>query len=272
MPYSVIIPTMGRDTLDSAINSVLAQKLPAQEIIVVAGRSPVISERNRSRVRLIESFKQSPSVWTAAHNRNIGIQAVGSKVKYVAFLDDDDLWIPDKMSVQINFLERNENHVSISSAIYKLRKYFYYRRPLKILTDNQDILYAHYGKRRIFPTPFYTPTPGIVVEAEIARELPFDETLPGFEDTWWLHQLQKNGSRIHQHREALVVVNANPIRSISRDTLNKNISWAKKLSEVDLALAENYLSGICLRNAILGRRWNEVRTYFDAQKLMRSYL
>lgn len=268
MSYSVIIPTMGRDTLDAAINSVLNQTYPATEIIVVAGRAPVISEKNLAKVKVIENFKVNNGVWTAAHNRNIGV--LHSTTDFVAFLDDDDLWKMNKMQVQLDFLLKNPEFVSLSSATYRVRKWYAYKRPLKVLKDNQKVLEAHYGKKRFFPTPYYTPTPGIVVPYSLARNTPFDESLPGFEDTWWLHQIQTKGWSIFQHKDALVTVNANPVRSISRDTLLKNVAWAIKLSEVERKLAINYLAGICLRNAIIGRRWREVRSYLHSEDLLEN--
>ena len=267
MSYTVVIPTMGRNTLDSAIKSVLNQTLPAAEIIVVAGREPTISEDNLSKVKLIKNFQTNNEIWTAAHNRNVGIQASSSD--FIAFLDDDDLWTSNKMQFQMNFLLKNPGYVSLSSAMYSVRKWIFYKRPIKVLRANQDVLEAHYGKKRFFPTPYYTPTPGIVVSAKIMNHIRFDEMLPGFEDTWWLHEIQVAGYQIFQHKQQLVIVNANPIRSISRDTLDKNIAWATKLAGVDQRLAVNYLKGICLRNALIGRRWKDLKSYYQALDVLR---
>ena len=258
---------MGRNTLDAAIKSVLNQTLPAAEIIIVAGREPTISEDNLSKVKLIKNFQKSNEIWTAAHNRNVGILASSSD--FVAFLDDDDLWTSNKMQIQMDFLLKNPGYVSLSSAIYSVRKWIFYKRPIKVLKANQDVLEAHYGKKRFFPTPYYTPTPGIVVPAKMVNLIRFDEMLPGFEDTWWLHEIQVAGFQIFQHKQALVIVNANPIRSISRDSLDKNIAWATKLAGVDQRLALNYLKGICLRNALIGRRWKDFKSYSKALDVLR---
>ena len=254
---------MGRSTLNAAIISVLNQTLPATEIIVVAGAVPVISRDNLRRVKLIENYKESNGVWTAAHNRNVGILA--STTKYIAFLDDDDLWKKNKMQVQLDFLAKNPGFISLASATYSVRKWFSYKRPIKTIEKNQKVLEVHYGRRRFLPIPYYIPTPGIVVPTEIAKRILFDESLLGFEDTWWLHQIQVAGWSVFQHKQALITVNANPVRSISRDSLVKNIAWAKKLSDVDRSLAKNYLSGICLRNALIGRRWSDLKFYYKSE-------
>ena len=255
---------MGRDTLDAAIESVLCQSLPASEIIVVAGAPPKISNRNLSKVKLIKNFENDNGIWTAAHNRNVGV--CRSNSDYVAFLDDDDLWNKNKMSIQIEFLLENPNCISISSANYKVGSRIQYKRPLKRLKNNQNVLTAIYGKKRYLPIPFYSPTPGIVVPTEIIKAIPFDESLLGFEDTWWLHMVQQNGHKIEQLRQSLITVNAAPVRSISRDTLKKNIAWAKKIAEYDSSLAVNYFQGVCVRNAIIGRQWKDVKYYFNPIK------
>lgn len=255
---------MGRDTLDAAIESVLCQSLSASEIIVVAGAPPNISSKYLSKVKLIKNFENDKGIWTAAHNRNVGVSQSNSD--YIAFLDDDDLWNKNKMSIQIEFLLANPDFISISSANYKVRPWIQYKRPLKRLKDNQTVLTAIYGKKRYLPIPFYTPTPGIVVPTKIIKEIPFDESLLGFEDTWWLHMVQQKGHKIHQLRKSLITVNATPVRSISRDTLKKNVAWAKKIAEYDLSLAINYFQGVCVRNAIIGRQWHDLKFYLNPIK------
>ena len=146
---------MGRNTLDAAIESVLCQSLSASEIIVVAGAPPNISDKYLSKVKLIKNFENDKGTWTAAHNRNIGIMA--SESDFVAFLDDDDLWKSNKMQFQIDFLLKNPGYVSLSSAKYIVRKWFFYKRPIKVLRVSQDVLKAHYGKRRFLPTPAAIP-------------------------------------------------------------------------------------------------------------------
>jgi hypothetical protein len=175
-------------------------------------------------------------------------------------------YFKNKMKVQMEFLLDNPNYISISSANYKIKPWIQYKRPLKCIKNNQNVLTSIYGKRRFFPIPFYVPTPGIVVPTEIIKAIPFDESLLGFEDTWWLHMVQQNGHKIHQLRQSLITINATPVRSISRDTLKKNIAWAKKIAEYDVSLAVNYFQGVCIRNAIIGRQWNDVKYYLNPVK------
>jgi glycosyltransferase involved in cell wall biosynthesis len=95
---SVVIPTYNRpDMLREAIASVRAQTLADYEIIVVCNGS---SPQDLARYRAI------PDIALIVTNRkgiglalNIGIQA--ARGEWVAFLDDDDLWEPNKLEVQL---------------------------------------------------------------------------------------------------------------------------------------------------------------------------
>lgn len=102
MNISVIIPTYNRaHTLEQAIQSVLDQTYPAQEIIVVDDASidatPEILEKYSSRVKIIRNERNSG----VSFARNAGIQiALGD---WIAFLDSDDSWSPEKLERQKHF-------------------------------------------------------------------------------------------------------------------------------------------------------------------------
>jgi glycosyltransferase involved in cell wall biosynthesis len=94
VPVSVIIPAHNAEsTIARAIESVLAQSLPASEIIVIDdGSSDRTAEiAGRYAVRVESRPNGGP-----ASARNIGIRA--AKHAWIAFLDADDTWLPDKVS------------------------------------------------------------------------------------------------------------------------------------------------------------------------------
>lgn len=98
---SVVVPTYNREgTIVRSVNSVLGQTYRNLECIVVDDGSQdntkgVISRMNDNRVRYIRLEKNSgPSV-----ARNIGIRE--SRGNYLAFNDSDDLWLPDKLEMQM---------------------------------------------------------------------------------------------------------------------------------------------------------------------------
>ncbi|MCC5947028.1 MAG: glycosyltransferase family 2 protein [Nitriliruptoraceae bacterium] len=101
--YSVIVPTFGRpEYLGEAIESVLAQTLGDFEVIVVddASPGPVTLPVADPRVRLIRAEENGGP----GAARNLGVQhALGQRL---AFLDDDDLWLPRRLELARAGLER----------------------------------------------------------------------------------------------------------------------------------------------------------------------
>ncbi len=102
---SVIIPTYNRASLISqAIDSVLAQTFKDYEIIVIddgsTDNTQEIRKKFDGRINTICQANQG-----IAQTRNQGIrQAQGS---YIAFLDSDDFWTPEKLQEQVKVLDQN---------------------------------------------------------------------------------------------------------------------------------------------------------------------
>jgi glycosyltransferase involved in cell wall biosynthesis len=102
---SVVIPTYNRATeLERALKSVQAQTLTRWEVLIVDNNSAdntdeVVSNFNDSRMKL---FKIHNSGVIAA-SRNMGIQKASGE--YIAFLDSDDWWKPEKLRLSIEALK-----------------------------------------------------------------------------------------------------------------------------------------------------------------------
>ena len=98
---SVIMPAYNREAfLAEAIESVLAQTYRPIEIIVVDDGSTDQSAdiaRSYEEVRYIYQTNQGPAV---ARNRGLAI----AQGEFISFLDPDDLWLPNKLAVQVEHL------------------------------------------------------------------------------------------------------------------------------------------------------------------------
>jgi len=108
---SVVIPTHNRpELLKRAIKSVLNQTYQDFEIIVVddgdVSVEDVVKSFSNSRVKYIK-HKIPHQGGSAA--RNTGIKA--SKGEYIAFLDDDDEWLPKKLEIQMKKFEKTGEDV-----------------------------------------------------------------------------------------------------------------------------------------------------------------
>jgi glycosyltransferase involved in cell wall biosynthesis len=108
---SVVMPVYNRfDLLKYAVESVLTQSLPVSEVILVDDGSldgtsellPKYIEENpawRERVRYFHQENQGPNV-----ARNTAI--AHAKGEWLAFNDNDDLWLPQKLEWQFRALDR----------------------------------------------------------------------------------------------------------------------------------------------------------------------
>ncbi|MBX9449112.1 MAG: glycosyltransferase family 2 protein [Taibaiella sp.] len=105
MNYSVIIPAYNAAAVISrAIDSCLSQTLPPLEIIIVDdGSTDVTSE-------VLQKYSSSPPVVVIHHEQNQGVSAArntgwnAAQGEWVAFLDSDDEWHPQKMEICAPFL------------------------------------------------------------------------------------------------------------------------------------------------------------------------
>ncbi len=111
---SVIVPTWNRPRqVETAIKSILAQTLQNFEIIVINDAGEDVRERVErldSRVRYISHSANSG----LAATRNTGVKA--ARGKYIAYLDDDDIYLPHHLATLVTALEKNDAKVAYSIA------------------------------------------------------------------------------------------------------------------------------------------------------------
>ena len=106
---SVIIPTYNRGPfLKKAIESVLSQSHQEIELVIVDSCSddttPAILEGFRNRLTVLQVARGNP-----AAARNLGIRS--TRYPLIAFLDSDDWWHRDKLSLQIRAMDENRSYL-----------------------------------------------------------------------------------------------------------------------------------------------------------------
>ena len=103
---SVVIPSYnGEKFICQTIDSVFAQTFKDFEVLVIddgsTDKTKEVLSKYGDSIRYL--YKQNGGVSSA---RNYGIEQ--AKGKYIAFLDADDLWMPEKLEKQVSLLEKNE--------------------------------------------------------------------------------------------------------------------------------------------------------------------
>jgi len=215
---SVIIPTYGRENLlRRAIERVIAQTWTTWDRIVVHDASPddsvgsVISEFDDPRMRCIRhEFNQG-----APAARNTGIRA--AKGTYIALLDSDDEWLPEKLEVQLGLFEDSSseeigvvvcNIISVRTMGGKIvDRSLVSKRPL-----NGYVYPALLGRRNM------RPTSTILIKSDILdHDELFDETLESSQEYDLLVRLARDhhfataGQRLvlmHLHEGARISTSA----------------------------------------------------------------
>ncbi len=175
---SVIIPTHNRaEFLCSAIISVLNQTFQDFEIIVVDDASmdnthEVVSSFNDKRIKYMRHEINKG----ASAARNTGIK--NSSSDYIAFLDDDDEWLAEKLEMQISLLEKTPPKVGVVYTGYvivdRASGQIIYQR---ISTKKGDIF------NEMLIENVIGATPSVLLRKECFNKVGlFDENLSTFED------------------------------------------------------------------------------------------
>jgi glycosyltransferase involved in cell wall biosynthesis len=183
---STVIPTYRRaEMVGRAVQTVLAQTYAHVEVIVVDDNTDV-DERRRvrealspfgSRVTVVPNERSKG----ACGARNTGI--LHARGELVAFLDDDDLWLPDKLAAQVALLQQGEfvaalcHYIDIDLAFGHA---VHCRASRPVLTREQAL-----AGECPTSTSLAVVRHDVLVDAGL-----FDEALPSFQDfDMWLRCL-----------------------------------------------------------------------------------
>ncbi len=171
---SVIIPTYNsRRFLEVAIDSVEAQTYRDFEIIVVDDGSTddtaEWAERNAGRLHY---YHQENARQAVARNRGAEL----ARGKYLAFLDADDLWLPEKLDIQVELAERHPEASFVFSDGYRVQSEADYQHIVVSLGEAPSLtsLYTHPPNPLTFDFEFRmhcVPTSSIFVSRELFHKV-----------------------------------------------------------------------------------------------------
>ncbi|WP_130649331.1 glycosyltransferase family 2 protein [Egicoccus halophilus] len=178
---SVLVPTYNRvHLLTRALDSALRQTMADLEVLVVDdgstdGTQPVVANHPDPRVRYL---RQVPNQGVSAA-RNRGIRA--ARGDYLAFLDSDDEWFPDKLARQMRRFAALPASVAMVYAGVEDDDGLGNRRPRR--ATHQGDLHAQLLRRNVVHG-----TSSVVLRREVVATVGFfDESIPAIEDyEYWL--------------------------------------------------------------------------------------
>ena len=190
---SVIVTTYNRkEMLDATLRSIFAQTYQNFELIVVDNYS------DYDFCGLIDSYKsekiqayQNHNNGVIAVNRNFAIKR--AKGKYLAFCDDDDLWLPNKLELQVQYMESHDVDI-IGTALILFGEE----------VEEEKVLYYRYIHEYEYYCYNYV-TPSTVMVKNTA-DIVFDETpsINCAEDWAMWMALYIQGYKLYQMPEPLV--------------------------------------------------------------------
>ena len=191
--FSVIIPTFNRfDMVQRAINSVLSQTYSNYELIIVddgsTDETSQIAHIFKDKIKFIQQENLGVS---AARNKGIEISAH----EYIAFLDSDDLWLPEKLQEHVNFIQKNPT-IKIHQTAEKWFRNSKQVSPAKHHIKSGGDIFLESLKRCMI-----TPSTVVLCKSVFEKYETFDTNLQACEDydLWLRISFYENVGFINKH-------------------------------------------------------------------------
>jgi len=214
----VIIPTIGRSSLNYAIESAQSQVGISSTIVVVddsTSQDLVVAEG--------VSLLKTGGGRGPAFARNLALGTLNEE--YVAFLDDDDFWSPEKCILQISLMSKQNLLASFHSAHISSGLI----RPRRLMNFSTNPLKELYGFRNLVLRELYLPFPSLILTGALAKKIRFDNSLREREDIDFMMKIFGITDRIEQFAGAWVTISKHQRMSIKRISFRSDFAWARYL-------------------------------------------
>lgn len=230
---TVVIPTYNRAKyIEETIKSVIGQKYPNIEIIVIDDGSTDNTEQVVSKYRSQLTYIHQENSERGA-SRNHGLRL--AKGKFIAFLDSDDLWLPDKISQELEMLQNNpaagvvySDALSIDANGRQLktikRKTYSGRVTEKLLENNFISMSAHLAK-----TDFIRKISGFVEDRNLSGSEDWEMWVRLSTITEFIY-LPKTTTKIRTHSENTMS---------DAKAMNRSMTYALKIMKESNYLTED---------------------------------
>ena len=239
-PVSIVIPTYNRsEFLKESIASVLDQTCRDFELIIVDDGS------TDNTLEILSAYKNSIVTIAGKHEgpsaaRNRGIRAASGE--FIAFLDSDDLWMPDKLLKQMDFFRSNPG------AMVCQTEEIWIRNGTRVNSRKIHKKYSGWIFEKCLPLCIVSPS-AVMIHREVFNNIGlFDESLPACEDyDLWLriaphypiHLIDeplvvKRGGHIDQQSRTVSALDRFRIKALCKALESGNLS----LSQYSMTLKE----------------------------------
>jgi glycosyltransferase involved in cell wall biosynthesis len=272
---SVVVPTRDRPALlRRAVQGILDQRYPGEiECVVVFDQSEPtevgIEPGERRRLRCVRNWR-TPGL---AGARNAGVLASGGEL--VAFCDDDDEWLPDKLRLELEAMRSDPQAVVVACGIIVQ----FGRRAIRRLPPGTRVTYEQLLRERLMEV---NPCTIVVERTALLESIGLvDEDIPGSycEDYDWLLRAARVAPvlvvpeplvRIHWHRSSFFADRWQTIIHALHYLLDKHPDFEQvpaglariegQIAFAHAALGQTGLARRWARRA-LRRNWLERRAY-----------
>ena len=183
---SVIIPYhKKRNFIKETIVSVINQSYDNLEVLIIYDDTNLndlefLQEISKldNRIKIINNYKRLG----AGLSRNKGIEQ--SNGKYIAFVDADDTWVPDKLKDQLSFMKKNDYQISHTSyyIVDEKKKIIGQRKARDLLSINEILKSCDIGLSTVI----------IEKKVIIRSSAKFPQLVTKEDFVFWLSLLKKN--------------------------------------------------------------------------------
>jgi glycosyltransferase involved in cell wall biosynthesis len=268
---SIVIPAFNRASIiGAAVESCLVQSCPQIELLIVDDAS----EDDLSAA--LDAWRDDPRLRLLRHERNQGVSAArntgveAASGAYVAFLDSDDLWLPEKLERQLALARRQagENFIIGTLTQIETTSQDVMIRPKKRKPDSiplGDYLFAHKVQDELETVSYdkapllggcFAQTSSWLLPSAVAKATPFRVGLHQYEDMAFLIDLDDKGAVFLLVEEPLTIQHNDdrPGRLGARDDLGRGRQFLAAVGgslspEARLGFEAGYLAHLLWRES-----------------------
>lgn len=200
---SIIVPTFGRpQRLLTAVSSILEQTYPNIEVIVVDDNEPGTEWRTATEKEMSELAGNSVVRYIKRDQngggslaRNTGIE--NARGDFITFLDDDDVYLPNKIEKQLAHLSETKADVSVCDMFFIENGEY---KDVKECNAKVDDLATFITEGNSF-------TPMIMVKKECLNSIHGFHDTPKFQDHLLMVKMLEAGFKVETLKEKLFIHN-----------------------------------------------------------------